>query len=179
MTWYAGPRPKDACWPKLVALLKKADNFEKEDSLRELDDSTTRIVEPAENPETVEFKTKGFGARTHPVRKNHELHRRCRKGSRSRLSLGHHPFWNPQRVETPDSESTERPTHRVQIQPSGINSLTRMSDFHPTCERPCVLRAVLRPEGVVCGQEELRRPAKTDQVARRGVRSTAGPFRRS
>src|SRR5215211_2273821 len=29
ITWYAGPRPTDPCWPKLVTLLK-ADGFDKD-----------------------------------------------------------------------------------------------------------------------------------------------------
>lgn len=58
ITWYAGPRPSDPCWPKLMTLLQGS-GFE-EDALQQLGDSTTRIVSLLEHPATVEFKTKGL-----------------------------------------------------------------------------------------------------------------------
>src|SRR5579859_4426107 len=48
ITWYAGPRPKDPCWPKLVSLLTE-DGFD-DTAIKELDDSTTRIVSLLEHP---------------------------------------------------------------------------------------------------------------------------------
>lgn len=58
ITWYAGPRPNDLCWPKLVELLKHT-GFD-EQALTALDESTTRIVSLLEHPATAEFKTKGL-----------------------------------------------------------------------------------------------------------------------
>jgi len=58
MTWYAGPRPGDHCWPRLVEDLEHS-GFEA-NSLGQLDDATTRIVSLLEHPATVEFKTKGL-----------------------------------------------------------------------------------------------------------------------
>jgi hypothetical protein len=58
ITWYAGPRPKDPCWPKLVELLAGA-GFD-DATLAALDDSTTRIVSLLEHPATAEFTTKGL-----------------------------------------------------------------------------------------------------------------------
>jgi hypothetical protein len=58
ITWYAGPRPNDPCWPKLVRLLGESD-FDK-DSIAQLDDATTRIVSLLEHPQTAEFTTKGL-----------------------------------------------------------------------------------------------------------------------
>jgi hypothetical protein len=59
MTWYAGPRPNDPCWPKLVSLLRGSPGFD-DDAIRDLDDSTTRIVSLLEHPATLDFKTKGL-----------------------------------------------------------------------------------------------------------------------
>jgi hypothetical protein len=58
MTWYAGPRPSDPCWPKLVELLARAD-FD-DDAIQKIDEATTRIVSLLEHPATFEFKTKGL-----------------------------------------------------------------------------------------------------------------------
>jgi hypothetical protein len=58
ITWYAGPRPHDPCWPKLVTLLEH-NKFDKK-SLDQLDDATTRIVSLLEHPQTDEFTTKGL-----------------------------------------------------------------------------------------------------------------------
>lgn len=59
MTWYAGPRPNDPCWPKLVSLLQASPAFGG-NGIRELDDATTRIVSLLEHPATLAFKTKGL-----------------------------------------------------------------------------------------------------------------------
>jgi hypothetical protein len=59
ITWYTGPRPKDPCWPGLVSFLEADPDFTTE-AIRELDDSTTRIVSLLEHPATVEFTSKGL-----------------------------------------------------------------------------------------------------------------------
>jgi hypothetical protein len=59
MTWYAGPRPNDPCWPKLLSLLESLPEFD-EVALQSLDDATTRIVSLLEHPATGQFKTKGL-----------------------------------------------------------------------------------------------------------------------
>jgi hypothetical protein len=59
MTWYGGPRPGDPCWPTLESLLEESPDFD-DDAIRELNDSTNRIVGLLEHPATVEFTTKGL-----------------------------------------------------------------------------------------------------------------------
>jgi hypothetical protein len=59
MTWYAGPRPNDPCWPKLASLLKGLPGFD-DGAIRDLDNATTRIVSLLEHPATLDFKTKGL-----------------------------------------------------------------------------------------------------------------------
>jgi hypothetical protein len=59
MTWYGGPRPTDPCWPKLVSSLERSPEFGA-DAIKDVDDSTTRIVSLLEHPATAEFTTKGL-----------------------------------------------------------------------------------------------------------------------
>ena len=56
--WYAGPRPTDACWPTFCADLETR-GFGGE-AIRQVDQSTTRLVSLLEHPQTVNFKTKGL-----------------------------------------------------------------------------------------------------------------------
>jgi hypothetical protein len=59
MTWYAGPRPNDPCWPKFIEMVRARPDFDP-DAVEELDGSTTRIVSLLEHPATLEFTTKGL-----------------------------------------------------------------------------------------------------------------------
>lgn len=57
ITWYAGPRSTDRCWPALERQL--LENIGS-DGLTAVDQATTRIVSLLEHPETTEFSTKGL-----------------------------------------------------------------------------------------------------------------------
>jgi hypothetical protein len=59
LTWYTGPRPNDPCWPKLVSFLEGLPDYGT-NAIKELDDSTNRIVSLLEHPATAEFTTKGL-----------------------------------------------------------------------------------------------------------------------
>jgi hypothetical protein len=56
--WYTGPRPKDPCWPKLVALLHQQGFSDA--NLAKLNESSNRIVGLLEHPARNEFRTKGL-----------------------------------------------------------------------------------------------------------------------
>ncbi len=58
VTWYAGPRSNDVCWPALEARLR-SDGFD--DAALDLTDrATTRVVSLMQHPRTAEFQTKGL-----------------------------------------------------------------------------------------------------------------------
>jgi hypothetical protein len=58
-TWYTGPQAKDKCWPGVVDLLRK-DGWSEEPAIRELDDSSTRVVSLLNHPKERAFSTRGL-----------------------------------------------------------------------------------------------------------------------
>ena len=58
-TWYTGPQAKDKCWPGVVGLLRK-DGWSEEPAIRELDDSSTRVVSLLNHPKERAFSTRGL-----------------------------------------------------------------------------------------------------------------------
>ncbi|MEU9440462.1 Z1 domain-containing protein [Streptomyces sp. NPDC048304] len=58
-TWYTGPQDKDKCWPAIVELLRK-DGWSDEPAIRNLDDSSTRVVSLLNHPKEKSFSTRGL-----------------------------------------------------------------------------------------------------------------------
>jgi Z1 domain len=58
-TWYTGPQSKDKCWPAIVNLLRK-DGWSEEPAIRNLDDSSTRVVSLLNHPKERTFSTRGL-----------------------------------------------------------------------------------------------------------------------
>lgn len=58
-TWYTGPQDKDKCWPAIVDLLRK-DGWPVEPAIRNLDDSSTRVVSLLNHPKEKSFSTRGL-----------------------------------------------------------------------------------------------------------------------
>ncbi|MET9520908.1 Z1 domain-containing protein [Streptomyces coeruleorubidus] len=58
-TWYTGPQAKDKCWPAIERLLLK-DGWPKEPAIRDLDDSSTRVVSLLNHPKERAFSTRGL-----------------------------------------------------------------------------------------------------------------------
>ncbi|MFB8175160.1 Z1 domain-containing protein [Streptomyces sp. NPDC055966] len=58
-TWYTGPQDKDKCWPAIVDLLRK-DGWTDEPAIRNLDDSSTRVVSLLNHPKEKSFSTRGL-----------------------------------------------------------------------------------------------------------------------
>ncbi|MFD9906754.1 Z1 domain-containing protein [Streptomyces sp. NPDC059063] len=58
-TWYTGPQPKDKCWPAIVDLLHK-DGWPQDPAIKNLDDSSTRIVSLLNHPKEKAFSTRGL-----------------------------------------------------------------------------------------------------------------------
>ncbi|MFJ5267810.1 Z1 domain-containing protein [Streptomyces sp. NPDC088358] len=58
-TWYTGPQEKDKCWPAIVELLLK-DGWPQEPAIRNLDDSSTRVVSLLNHPKEKKFSTRGL-----------------------------------------------------------------------------------------------------------------------
>lgn len=58
-TWYTGPQAKDKCWPAIVKLLRK-DGWPDEPAIRDLDDSSTRVVSLLNHPKEKSFSTRGL-----------------------------------------------------------------------------------------------------------------------
>lgn len=58
-TWYTGPQAKDKCWPTIVKLLRK-DGWPEEPAIRDLDDSSTRVVSLLNHPKEKAFSTRGL-----------------------------------------------------------------------------------------------------------------------
>ncbi|MGW4565322.1 Z1 domain-containing protein [Streptomyces sp. NPDC004561] len=58
-TWYTGPQDKDKCWPAIVGLLRK-DGWPDEPAIRNLDDSSTRVVSLLNHPKEKSFSTRGL-----------------------------------------------------------------------------------------------------------------------
>ncbi|MFI1537591.1 Z1 domain-containing protein [Streptomyces anandii] len=58
-TWYTGPQAKDKCWPAIVDLLRK-DGWSDEPAIRNLDDSSTRVVSLLNHPKEKTFSTRGL-----------------------------------------------------------------------------------------------------------------------
>ncbi|WP_129308957.1 Z1 domain-containing protein [Streptomyces sp. L2] len=58
-TWYTGPQDKDKCWPAIVGLLRK-DGWPEEPAIRQLDDSSTRVVSLLNHPKEKSFSTRGL-----------------------------------------------------------------------------------------------------------------------
>ncbi|QOV46875.1 Z1 domain-containing protein [Streptomyces chromofuscus] len=58
-TWYTGPQVKDKCWPAIVKLLRK-DGWPEEPAIRDLDDSSTRVVSLLNHPKERAFSTRGL-----------------------------------------------------------------------------------------------------------------------
>ncbi|MGW2646535.1 Z1 domain-containing protein [Streptomyces sp. NPDC001393] len=58
-TWYTGPQDKDKCWPAIVELLRK-DGWPDEPAIRNLDDSSTRVVSLLNHPKEKSFSTRGL-----------------------------------------------------------------------------------------------------------------------
>ncbi|MFJ4278857.1 Z1 domain-containing protein [Streptomyces massasporeus] len=58
-TWYTGPQAKDKCWPAIVKLLRK-DGWPEEPAIRDLDDSSTRVVSLLNHPKEKSFSTRGL-----------------------------------------------------------------------------------------------------------------------
>jgi molybdopterin-guanine dinucleotide biosynthesis protein len=57
-TWYAGPRPKDRCWPALEDLQRRSGWTE--ESIESLDAASTKVVALLDHPKTRSFSTKGL-----------------------------------------------------------------------------------------------------------------------
>ncbi|MGV9403762.1 Z1 domain-containing protein [Streptomyces sp. NPDC003667] len=58
-TWYTGPQDKDKCWPAIVDLLR-ADGWSDNPAIRNLDDSSTRVVSLLNHPKEKSFSTRGL-----------------------------------------------------------------------------------------------------------------------
>lgn len=58
-TWYTGPQAKDKCWPAIVSLLRK-DGWPEEPAIRDLDESSTRVVSLLNHPKEKAFSTRGL-----------------------------------------------------------------------------------------------------------------------
>ncbi|MFF4655073.1 Z1 domain-containing protein [Streptomyces sp. NPDC001381] len=58
-TWYTGPQPKDKCWPAIEDLLVK-DGWPKETAIKNLDESSTRVVSLLNHPKEKAFSTRGL-----------------------------------------------------------------------------------------------------------------------
>ncbi|WP_324784073.1 Z1 domain-containing protein [Streptomyces sp. H51] len=58
-TWYTGPQPKDKCWPAIENMLLK-DGWSKDTAIRNLDDSSTRVVSLLNHPKEKAFSTRGL-----------------------------------------------------------------------------------------------------------------------
>ncbi|MFF4436785.1 Z1 domain-containing protein [Streptomyces sp. NPDC001621] len=58
-TWYTGPQDKDKCWPAIVDLLRN-DGWPDEPAIRNLDDSSTRVVSLLNHPKEKAFSTRGL-----------------------------------------------------------------------------------------------------------------------
>jgi hypothetical protein len=58
-TWYTGPQAKDKCWPAIVDLLRK-DRWSDDPAIRNLDDSSTRVVSLLNHPKEKKFSTRGL-----------------------------------------------------------------------------------------------------------------------
>ncbi|MFJ4788928.1 Z1 domain-containing protein [Streptomyces sp. NPDC088794] len=57
-TWYTGPQAKDKCWPAIVDLLIE-DDWE-DPAIRNLDDSSTRVLSLLNHPKEKAFSTRGL-----------------------------------------------------------------------------------------------------------------------
>ncbi|WP_233478013.1 Z1 domain-containing protein [Streptomyces calvus] len=58
-TWYTGPQAKDKCWPAIVKLLRK-EGWPEQPAIRDLDDSSTRVVSLLNHPKEKAFSTRGL-----------------------------------------------------------------------------------------------------------------------
>lgn len=58
-TWYTGPQAKDKCWPAIVNSLRK-DGWPEEPAIRDLNDSSTRVVSLLNHPKEKAFSTRGL-----------------------------------------------------------------------------------------------------------------------
>ncbi|MFD5588348.1 Z1 domain-containing protein [Streptomyces sp. NPDC127063] len=58
-TWYTGPQAKDKCWPAIANLLRK-DGWPEEPAIRDLDESSTRVVSLLNHPKEKAFSTRGL-----------------------------------------------------------------------------------------------------------------------
>lgn len=58
-TWYTGPQPKDKCWPAIVAQLRR-DGWPDEPAVRDLNDSSTRVVSLLNHPKEKAFSARGL-----------------------------------------------------------------------------------------------------------------------
>ncbi|WP_432055170.1 Z1 domain-containing protein [Streptomyces sp. bgisy022] len=58
-TWYTGPQAKDKCWPAVARLLRK-DGWPEDPAIRDLDDSSTRVVSLLNHPKEKSFSTRGL-----------------------------------------------------------------------------------------------------------------------
>jgi hypothetical protein len=58
-TWYTGPQARDKCWPAVADLLRK-DGWPDEPAIRDLDDSSTRVVSLLNHPKEKTFSTRGL-----------------------------------------------------------------------------------------------------------------------
>ncbi|MFE9306216.1 Z1 domain-containing protein [Streptomyces sp. NPDC006706] len=58
-TWYTGPQAKDKCWPAIENLLRK-DGWPEAPAIRNLDDSSTRVVSLLNHPKEKSFSTRGL-----------------------------------------------------------------------------------------------------------------------
>ncbi|MEU0450198.1 Z1 domain-containing protein [Streptomyces tendae] len=58
-TWYTGPQSKDKCWPAITSLLRK-DGWPEQPAIRDLDDSSTRVVSLLNHPKEKSFSTRGL-----------------------------------------------------------------------------------------------------------------------
>ncbi|MEJ1195842.1 MULTISPECIES: Z1 domain-containing protein [unclassified Streptomyces] len=58
-TWYTGPQTKDKCWPAITNLLRK-DGWPEQPAIRDLDDSSTRVVALLNHPKEKSFSTRGL-----------------------------------------------------------------------------------------------------------------------
>ncbi|MGW1050994.1 Z1 domain-containing protein [Streptomyces sp. NPDC001118] len=58
-TWYTGPQERDKCWPAIVEMLRK-DGWPDEPAIRNLDDSSTRVVSLLNHPKEKSFSTRGL-----------------------------------------------------------------------------------------------------------------------
>ncbi|WP_411091557.1 Z1 domain-containing protein [Streptomyces sp. 049-1] len=58
-TWYTGPQSKDKCWPAIETLLVK-EGWPREPAVRDLNDSSTRVVSLLNHPKEKAFSTRGL-----------------------------------------------------------------------------------------------------------------------